>query len=84
LRAEDPLFGSLVRKVAVARFTKHGHPGTIAPAGCPSSTRWTGGQDRRNKVIENGIQYVRSKISEGKTIGAPLPETGVFRPWSCR
>src|SRR5207244_870300 len=31
-----------------------------------------------NRTVEDGIYYVRSKISEGKTIAAPLLETKVF------
>ncbi len=76
---KTPVFGSLVRKVAVARFTRT--LGTMVSSGVPildalDVVAKTAG----NKVIENGIQYVRSKISEGKTIAAPLLETGVFPP----
>jgi type IV pilus assembly protein PilC len=33
-----------------------------------------------NRSIEDGILYVRTKISEGKNIAGPLSETKVFPP----
>ena len=33
-----------------------------------------------NKTIEQGILYVRAKISEGKNMAGPLAETKVFPP----
>jgi len=38
------------------------------------------GKTAGNKTVEAAIQYVRTKISEGKTIAAPLLETNVFPP----
>jgi type IV pilus assembly protein PilC len=74
---KTPIFGSLVRKVAVARFTRT--LGTMISSGVPildalDVVAKTAG----NKVIENAVQHVRTKITEGKTIAAPLAETGVF------
>jgi type IV pilus assembly protein PilC len=76
---KTPVFGNIIRKVAVARFTRT--LGTMVSSGVPildalDVVAKTAG----NKVIENGIQFVRAKISEGKTIAAPLLETGVFPP----
>ncbi|MGC4114865.1 MAG: type II secretion system F family protein [Myxococcales bacterium] len=76
---KTPIFGPLIRKVAVARFTRT--LGTMVSSGVPildalDVVAKTAG----NKVIEAGIQHVRTKISEGKTIAAPLLETGVFPP----
>ncbi|MBX5484703.1 MAG: type II secretion system F family protein [Myxococcaceae bacterium] len=74
-----PLFGPVIRKVAVARFTRT--LGTMISSGVPildalDVTAKTAG----NKTVEDGIYYVRSKISEGKTIAGPLAETKVFPP----
>ena len=72
-----PLFGDLIRKVAVARFTRT--LGTMISSGVPildalDVTAKTAG----NRTIEKGIQYVRTKISEGKNIAGPLADTKVF------
>ena len=72
-----PLVGDLIRKVAVARFTRT--LGTMISSGVPildalDVTAKTAG----NRTIEKGIQYVRTKISEGKNIAGPLAETKVF------
>lgn len=72
-----PVIGSVLTKVAVARFTRT--LGTMVSSGVPildalDVTAKTAG----NRTIEKGIQYVRSKISEGKNISGPLAETKVF------
>ncbi|MBX7098215.1 MAG: type II secretion system F family protein [Myxococcaceae bacterium] len=72
-----PLFGDLVRKIAVARFTRT--LGTMISSGVPildalEVTAKTAG----NRSVEKGIQYVKTKISEGKNIAGPLAETKVF------
>jgi type IV pilus assembly protein PilC len=72
-----PIIGSVIRKVAVARFTRT--LGTMVSSGVPildalDVTAKTAG----NRTVEDGIYYVRTKISEGKTIAQPLMETGVF------
>ena len=72
-----PLFGDLIRKVAVARFTRT--LGTMVSSGVPildalDVTAKTAG----NRTIEAAIFYVRTKISEGKNIAGPLLETKVF------
>ena len=69
----------VIRKVAVARFTRT--LGTMISSGVPildalDVTAKTAG----NRTIEDGIYYVRSKISEGKNIAGPLLETKVFPP----
>lgn len=74
-----PLFGTLIRKVAVARFTRT--LGTMISSGVPildalDVTAKTAG----NTVVVKGIQLVRQRISEGKTIAEPLAESGVFPP----
>lgn len=74
---KSPVFGPLLRKVAVARFTRT--LGTMISSGVPildalDIVARTAG----NKVIEKGLYNVRSSISEGKTMAEPLEETGVF------
>src|SRR5215467_1511998 len=72
-----PVIGVVIRKVAVARFTRT--LGTMISSGVPildalDVTAKTAG----NRTIEDGIYYVRGKISEGKNIAGPLLETKVF------
>jgi type IV pilus assembly protein PilC len=72
-----PIFGNIVKKVAVARFTRT--LGTMIASGVPildalEITSKTAG----NMVIERELQMTRASISEGKTIAEPLMESKVF------
>lgn len=72
-----PIFGDLLRKVAVARFSRT--MGTMLSSGVPildamEVTAKTAG----NMVLEDAIFGVRTKISEGRTIVQPLQESAVF------
>ncbi|UFS69707.1 type II secretion system F family protein [Geomonas sp. RF6] len=74
-----PIVGPLVRKVAVAKFTRT--LGTMISSGVPimdglDIVARTAG----NKIVEEAIYRVRQSISEGKTIAEPLQESGVFPP----
>jgi type IV pilus assembly protein PilC len=72
-----PKIGDVLRKVAVARFTRT--LSTMISSGVPildalDVTAKTAG----NRTVEDAIYYVRSKIAEGKNIAGPLLETKVF------
>jgi len=74
-----PIFGILLRKVAVAKFTRT--LGTLVSSGVPildglEITAKTAG----NKVIEYAVMEIRQAVSEGKTIAEPLMKSGVFPP----
>ena len=74
-----PVVGPLIRKVAVAKFTRT--LGTMISSGVPimdglEIVAKTAG----NKVVEEAIFKVRQAISEGKTIAEPLAASGVFPP----
>ena len=78
-----PVFGPLLRKVAVARFSRT--LGTMITSGVPildalDIVARTAG----NKVIENAIIKTKNSISEGKTIAEPLEQSGVFPPMVCQ
>jgi type IV pilus assembly protein PilC len=78
-----PIFGSLLRKVAVAKFTRT--LGTMVSSGVPildalNITAKTSG----NRTVEKAIIKTRSAISEGQTMAAPLGETGVFPSMVCQ
>ncbi|MCD6281004.1 MAG: type II secretion system F family protein [Deltaproteobacteria bacterium] len=72
-----PIFGVLLRKVAVAKFTRT--LSTMISSGVPiidglEITSKTSG----NKIVEDAIQSVKKSISEGKTMAEPLQNSGVF------
>jgi len=74
-----PILGNVIRKGAVARFTRT--LGTLIASGVPilnglEITARTSG----NKVIEKAIMETRTSISEGNTIAEPLKSCGVFPP----
>lgn len=74
-----PLFGPLVRKVAVARFTRT--LGTMISSGVPILDGLEiVAKSAGNRIVERAILFVRAKISEGKNIAGPLAETKVFPP----
>ena len=74
-----PIFGPLVRKVAVARFTRT--LGTMISSGVPIlDALEVVAKTAGNAVVEKAIRYTREKIAEGKTIVQPLSETKVFPP----
>jgi len=72
-----PVFGMLLKKVAVAKFSRT--LSTMMSSGVPildglEIVSKTAG----NKVVENALMNTRKNISEGKTIAEPLSESGVF------
>jgi type IV pilus assembly protein PilC len=76
---KTPLFGPIVRKVAVARFTRT--LGTMISSGVPIlDALEVVAKTAGNTVVEKAIRYTKEKISEGKTIVQPLSETKVFPP----
>ena len=77
-----PVFGILLRKVAVAKFTRT--MGTMLTSGVPIlSALDIVARTAGNKTIESSIYSVRSAISEGRTMADPLTETGVFPSMVC-
>jgi type IV pilus assembly protein PilC len=74
-----PVLGELLRKVAVARFSRT--LSTLTASGVPildglEITARTSG----NAVIQDAIMAVRRSVEEGKTLAGPLKETKVFPP----
>lgn len=78
-----PIFGDLIRKVAVAKFTRT--MGTMLSSGVAildalDIVSKTAG----NKTIERALVRVRSGITEGRTMADPLEESGVFPSMVCQ
>ncbi|MBK8717623.1 MAG: type II secretion system F family protein [Deltaproteobacteria bacterium] len=74
-----PVLGPVMRKVAVARFTRT--LGTLLSSGVAileglDIVAKTSG----NRLVSRAIMYARERISEGRDIASPLLETGVFPP----
>jgi type IV pilus assembly protein PilC len=74
-----PIFGPLLTKVAVAKFTRT--LSTMMASGVPileglNIVSKTAG----NVIVENAIMKTRQSISEGRTIAEPLAETEIFPP----
>lgn len=74
---KSPVFGMLLKKVAVAKFSRT--LSTMMSSGVPildglEIVSKTAG----NKVIENALMDTKKSISEGKTIAEPLSEAGIF------
>ncbi len=72
-----PLFGSLFRKTAVARFART--LGTLMSSGVPilqalNIVRDTAG----NQVIANAIQNIHDSVKEGESVAMPMEASGVF------
>ena len=78
-----PVFGDLLRKVAVAKFTRT--MGTMLSSGVAilealDIVARTAG----NKTVENAIYDVRKGIAEGRTMADPLAQSGVFPSMVCQ
>lgn len=74
-----PVFGDILRKVAVARFSRT--LGTMMSSGVPildslNICARTAG----NKVVERDVLRARVSISEGRSMVEPLSESTVFPP----
>lgn len=79
LTLKVPVFGMLIKKVAVARFART--LGTLVSSGVPILdgllivSRTAG-----NRTIETAIMSARASIREGETIAEPLGRGGIFPP----
>jgi len=83
LQLKIPVIGELLRKVAVAKFTRT--MGTMLASGVAilealDIVAKTAG----NRTIEKAIYDVRSGIAEGRTMADPLQESGVFPAMVCQ
>jgi len=74
-----PLFGPLLRKVAVAKFTKTF--GTLVKSGVPIlQALETVAKTSGNRVIEKAVLQAKESIREGERISDPLKASGAFPP----
>lgn len=78
-----PIFGELLRKVAISRFSRT--LATLIQSGVPilealDIVEKTIG----NRVLELAVENVKSNVREGASIAAPLTKSGVFPPMVTR
>jgi type IV pilus assembly protein PilC len=74
-----PVLGDILRKIAVARFTRT--LATLLTSGVPileglDITSRTAG----NAILEEVIRQLRRQIEEGKTLSEPMKQSGFFPP----
>src|SRR5437867_4208065 len=74
-----PVFGNIMRKIAVARFCRT--LSTLISSGVPildglEITAKTAG----NSIVEDAVMVTRKSIERGETISVPLKDTKVFPP----
>jgi type IV pilus assembly protein PilC len=79
LKLNAPVFGSLIRKVAIARFART--LGTLIASGVPilqalNIVRDTAG----NAVVAKAVNQIHDSVKEGERIVSPLEASGVFPP----
>lgn len=77
-----PVIGTLIRKVAIAKFTRT--TSTMLSSGVSilealDIVSRTAG----NRIVEFAIQDVKTGIEEGRSMADPLLESGVFPPMVC-
>ncbi|MFH0839942.1 MAG: type II secretion system F family protein [Candidatus Omnitrophota bacterium] len=78
-----PIFGILLRKVAVSKFTRT--LSTLVKSGVPIlSSLEIVGKTSGNKLIEKAVVSIRSSIREGENIAEPLAKSKVFPPMVVR
>ncbi|MGD0281566.1 MAG: type II secretion system F family protein [Dissulfurispiraceae bacterium] len=78
-----PIFGDLLRKVAVARFTRT--MGTLLNSGVPIlDALEICAKSSGNKVVEEVIMGVKSEVASGKGVAEPLSKSPVFPPMVCQ
>lgn len=72
-----PMFGMLLRKVAIAKFTRT--LGTLVKSGVPILQAMdTVAKTSGNKVIENALFKAKEAIREGEKVADPLKRSGIF------
>ena len=74
-----PVFGSLIQKTSIARFTRT--LGTLVSSGVPilqalQITKETSG----NEVVASAIEKVHDAVREGENVVTPLEASGIFPP----
>jgi len=79
VKLKAPVFGPVVTKVAISRFTRT--LGTLVSSGVPILQALTIVRDTSgNVIIGSAVQAIHDSVKEGETITAPLEASKVFPP----
>ena len=74
-----PVLGDIIRKVAVARFTRTF--GTLIKSGVPIVTALEVVKESAgNEVLSRAVEAVQVRVQEGGTINGPMGESKIFPP----
>ena len=74
-----PVFGPLLRRVAVSKFTRT--LSTLVKSGVPIlSALEIVAKTSGNVVVESTIDHVRNSVRQGESIAAPMEKSGIFPP----
>ncbi len=77
LKLKIPVFGDLLKKVAIARFTRNF--ATMMKAGVPIlQSLAIVGETSGNWVIEDALRKVQESVKSGKSVAGPLSQEKVF------
>ena len=83
LKLNVPIFGILIRKVSVSKFTRT--LSTLIKSGVPIlSALEIVSKTSDNRIVEIAVDNVRSNVKEGEPIADPLSRSGVFPPMVVR
>jgi type IV pilus assembly protein PilC len=83
LSLKAPIFGVLIRKVAISKFTRT--LSTLIKSGVPIlSALEIVGKTSGNRVVEAAIDNVRTNVREGENIAEPLAKSKIFPPMVTR
>ena len=78
-----PIFGDIIRKVAIARFSRT--LSILLQTGVPILESFDiVGKASGNRVIEEVVETVKENVREGESIATPLTKSGVFPPMVTR
>ncbi len=78
-KLQMPIFGIIMRKVAVSKFSRT--LSTLVKSGVPIlSALEIVGKTANNRIIEAAVEKVRNSIREGENITTPLMRAKVFPP----
>lgn len=78
-----PIFGDLLRKVAISRFSRT--LATLIQSGVPIlESLEIVGKTIGNRLLELVVEDVKTNVREGESLAAPLSKSGVFPPMVTR
>ena len=79
LKLRLPVFGPLLRKVAISKFTRT--LSTLVKSGVPIlSALEIVANTSGNVVVEGAVNQVKSSVQEGESISEPMEKSGIFPP----